>query len=203
MNTYTIRRLLVWTRRLKYCRGFGVQSPWAYSFIRYVVNEHYPYYAYESLAKKYESEHPKRRKVARLYFRMANHIQSLKVIDFNAPSAIYADYITSGCKKSEVINIANNFSDDDIARIAGAMHEARLVRISMTGRYKEFYQAIRQYIEPKTFVIFEGIKQSHDTKAYWNIFAEKTASVTTFDLYYCGILYKDHSRYKQNYIVNF
>lgn len=134
---------------------------------------------------------------------MANHVQSPKVIEFNAPSAIYQDYITSGCNKSEVINITNNFSDDDIARIAGAMHEARMVRISMTGRYKEFYRSIRQYIEPKTFVVFEGIKQSRDTKAYWNNFAERTASVTTFDLYYCGILYKDHSRYKQNYIVNF
>ena len=35
-----------WLCRCKYCRGFGVQSPSAYSFIRYVINEHYPYYAY-------------------------------------------------------------------------------------------------------------------------------------------------------------
>jgi len=203
VNTYKIRRLLVWTRRLKYCRGFGVQSPWAYSFIRYVVNEHYPYYAYEWLEKRYEGEDPKRRKVARLYFRMANHAQSPKVVDFNAPSAIFADYITNGCKKSKVISIANNFTDEDIAQAIAAPGTTRLIRISMEGRYKEFYEAIRHYLEPRTYVIFEGINRSRDAKRYWKTFVHDMASVTTFDLYYCGILYKDHSRYKQNYIVNF
>ena len=41
---YKVQRYLHWLRRIKYCRGFGVQSPSAYRFIRYVINEHYPYY---------------------------------------------------------------------------------------------------------------------------------------------------------------
>ena len=43
--------MAVWLSRINHCRGFGVQSPSAYAFIRYVVNEHYPYYAYEDLRK--------------------------------------------------------------------------------------------------------------------------------------------------------
>lgn len=203
MYTYRIRRLLVWLRRLRYCRGFGVQSPWAYSFIRYVVNEHYPYYAYDELERRYEGEHPKRRKVARLYFRMANHVQSPKVVDFNAPSPIYSSYIASGCHKSEIVSIADNFADADIARAIASLADTRFIRITMEGRYKEFYRAIRHYIEPRTFVVFEGINRSRDAKRYWRNFECNTPSIVTFDLYYCGILYKDHSRYKQNYIVNF
>ena len=49
---YFIKRFIVWLRRVRYSRGFGVQSPWAYRFIRYVVNEHYPYYKYEHLAEQ-------------------------------------------------------------------------------------------------------------------------------------------------------
>ena len=41
-----------WFRRCGYSRGFGVQSPSAYSFIRYVINEHYPYYAYQELQEQ-------------------------------------------------------------------------------------------------------------------------------------------------------
>ena len=44
--------LSTWWRWLRRCgcnRGFGVQSPSAYAFIRYVINEHYPYYAYQEL----------------------------------------------------------------------------------------------------------------------------------------------------------
>lgn len=189
---------------MKYCRGFGVQSPWAYSFIRYVVNEHYPYYAYERLDGKYSADSPKRKKVARLFFRMANHVQSLKAIDFNAPSNnIYAEYITNGCKKTTIVSVGDNFTDNDVAHVIEELTDVRLIRISMEGRYREFYDAIRRHIEPKTFVVFEGINRTRDCKRFWNAFVNNTPSIVTFDLYYCGIVYKDHSRYKQNYIVNF
>ena len=46
---YFIKRSIVWLRRIRYSRGFGVHSPWAYKFIRYVINEHYPYYKYKDL----------------------------------------------------------------------------------------------------------------------------------------------------------
>ena len=38
--------LWVWLRRIGNCRGFGIQSPADYAFVRYVVNEHWPYYQY-------------------------------------------------------------------------------------------------------------------------------------------------------------
>ena len=47
-----IKRYIIWLRRMSYSRGFGVQSPSAYRFIRYVISEHYPYYAYADLRKK-------------------------------------------------------------------------------------------------------------------------------------------------------
>ena len=50
---YYLERLWIWITRLACCRGFGIQSPSAYSFVRYVVNEHYPYYAYADLAASF------------------------------------------------------------------------------------------------------------------------------------------------------
>ena len=50
---YWVKRWLIWIYRWRHCRGFGVQSPTDYSFIRYVINEHYPYYAYKDLAEKF------------------------------------------------------------------------------------------------------------------------------------------------------
>ena len=49
---YYIKRSIVWLRRAHRSKGFGVQSPWAYRFIRYVVNEPYPYYKYEHLKSR-------------------------------------------------------------------------------------------------------------------------------------------------------
>ena len=67
-----------WLCRCKYSRGFGVQSPSAYSFIRYVINEHYPYYAYSELEERYEMPGRLQHKLGRLLFRLANYWQPEK-----------------------------------------------------------------------------------------------------------------------------
>ena len=64
-----------WLRRCGYCRGFGVQSPSAYSFIRYVINEHYPYYAYQELQEQFPQLNRREHKVGRLLLRLSNHWQ--------------------------------------------------------------------------------------------------------------------------------
>ena len=38
-------------RRIGHCRGFGIQSPTDFMFVREVVNEHWPYYAYTETGK--------------------------------------------------------------------------------------------------------------------------------------------------------
>ena len=64
---YYIKVIFRWIRRIAYCRGFGVQSPSAYSFIRYVINEHYPYYAFDELNEKHKVAGKLACKLGRLY----------------------------------------------------------------------------------------------------------------------------------------
>ena len=52
MDGRMLKRAWRWLRRIKYCRGFGVQSPTDYRFVRGVINEHAPYYLYEDLARE-------------------------------------------------------------------------------------------------------------------------------------------------------
>ena len=63
-----MNRYLVWLSRIHCCRGFGIQSPTDYAFVRYVVNEHWPYYAYDVL----RDDDWLREKLGRLYMRLAN-----------------------------------------------------------------------------------------------------------------------------------
>ena len=76
MLGYYLKRVILWTFRMGYSRGFGVQSPSSYSFLRYVVNEHYPYYAYQNLKNESGNVGPLILKLSRFYFRMANYCQS-------------------------------------------------------------------------------------------------------------------------------
>lgn len=63
-------------------KGFGIQSPWAYSFVKDVITEQLPYYAYEEMEEHYSGEELKRKK---LYFRVRNFIKrdELHVFDLN------------------------------------------------------------------------------------------------------------------------
>jgi hypothetical protein len=82
MNQLT--RLWVFLSRLHHSLGFGIQSPTDYAFVRYVVNEHWPYYAYQQLNAM--TRDSLKRKLGRLYFRLANWRQpSMMVRDDYEP----------------------------------------------------------------------------------------------------------------------
>ena len=164
---YKIRRLLVWLRRWKYSRGFGVQSPWAYRFIRYVVNEHYPYYAYNDLLPKYTNLPKRTLKLCRLYFRIANYWQPAICLDYGTTSDAYGTYMRKG------------------------------------GDYRNVFDKAVQVSDSRTLIVVEQIKRDKEAKRFWKSIERDPRCVTTFDLYYCGIIFFDKKRYKENYIVNF
>ena len=87
-----LRHAFVWLKRIGHCRGFGIQSPTDYWMVRYVINEHWPYYQYESLGR---DDDWLTRKIGRLCFRLANWLQPSVV-----ESDLYRDYIQAGCKKT-------------------------------------------------------------------------------------------------------
>ena len=88
-------RWLVWLSRIHCCRGFGIQSPTDYAFVRYVVNEHWPYYAYDVL---HEADWL-REKLGRLYFRLANWRQPTVIL-----SDDYQQWWHAGCKKAKCMS---------------------------------------------------------------------------------------------------
>lgn len=58
--------------RIGKSRGFGIQSPWAYSFVRDVIMEKLPYYEYDIIEKRNLSR--KDEKTEKLYWRLRNFV---------------------------------------------------------------------------------------------------------------------------------
>lgn len=197
-----IKRLFVWAMRIGYCRGFGVQSPWAYSFIRYVVNEHYPYYSYDALAKRVVDARGITAKLCRLYFRISNYCQPCCILDFGAATDAYREYFCAGCKKADVVSLRDDMHSEEYSGILASMHSVDMVRISLTGNYREFYSLARVKATPGAVFIIEGIKRDHKSRRMWKEIVSESCAVS-FDLYYCGVVFFDEKRYRQNYIVNF
>lgn len=178
MNGLT--RILVWLRRLPHSRGFGVQSPTDYWLVRYVVNEHWPYYQYSELGA---ADGWLARKLGRLYFRLANWRQPAVIV---APTEA-ARYAQAGCRRARVVAPA------DAPR-------TELTLLRLEGDYRAaFGQAVAK-ADDQSVVVIEGIWRDRD---FWQQVVADERTGVTFDLYYCGIVMFDKKRAKQNYIINF
>lgn len=166
--------LLVLLGRIGRCRGFGIQSPSDYWFVRYVINEPWPYYSYEDFP---DDDPWLRRKLGRLYFRLANWRQP-RVIS----SDDYRTYFQAGCRKARF----------------GASTE--LMRVALNGNdYSALWDALSQASEG-TLLIVENIRRY---RTAWAAVVRDPRATITFDLWYVGLVLFLPGRYKQHYIINF
>ena len=169
-----LRQAWVWLTRLSHCRGFGIHSPNDYRFERCVINESSPYYAYDELGSQDSSL---RKKLGRLYLRLANELQPATVIDH----VRVADYILAGCRRA---NITDQYTQFDLAVVP----------------IQTEFQQIFDHCQEHSVVVFENIWQQ---PALWHCIEYHPKAIVTFDLYYCGIVFFDKKRSPQNYIVCF
>lgn len=193
---YKVQRYLHWLRRIKYCRGFGVQSPSAYRFIRYVINEHYPYYAYDELRKELPRLDSLTRKRMELYFRVANFRQASLWLDYSRRDDTIATYVGRGCNATQVRRIT------DLQQIT-ADDRIEVLRICPSAGCEALLEAALQKADDRTLFIIEDIGYNDTAKRMWQKLLESDLTSVSYDLYYLGIAFFDRKRYKANYVVNF
>lgn len=205
-----LKMVAVWLSRINHCRGFGVQSPSAYAFIRYVVNEHYPYYAYEDLRKQHADVSDVRLKLCKLYLRLANYAQAAQWLWCGEPGDAERSYVNSGCShtRQSVADTDSALPTPDAAQPTVAvipLSAPDATRRTLALRFVETADEARRLSEAphsKTMLVVEGIGHDAPAADIWRQLTADSRVSVTFDLYYCGIAFFD-SRYKQDYIVNF
>lgn len=205
-----LKMVAVWLSRINHCRGFGVQSPSAYAFIRYVVNEHYPYYAYDDLRKQHVDVSDVRLKLCRLYLRLANYAQAAQWLWCGEPGDAERSYVNSGCShtRQSVADADSALPTPDAAQPTVAvipLSAPDATRRTLALRFVETADEARRLSEAphsKTMLVVEGIGHDAPAADIWRQLTADSRVSVTFDLYYCGIAFFD-SRYKQDYIVNF
>ena len=168
-------RLLVWVSRISHCRGFGIQSPTDYRFVRDVVNERWPYYAYESLGA---GTSWLVRKQGRLCLRLANALQPRCVVE----RVGMGPYVKAGCRQAALTDELTRF-DLAVLAVDDAYIEAALS------------------LAPSHSVLM--VSDAWRNRQRWRQLADDARTGVTFDLYYCGIIFFDSQRTKINYIINF
>ena len=188
-----------WFRRCGYSRGFGVQSPSAYSFIRYVINEHYPYYAYDALKERMNKLSKHEQKLGRLFFRLANFWQ---------PVCCYCDdsslmeYAQAGARNMKQFSVSDFMSQYLRCSDASCIpDDSRLLVWIDSDVYGNEMEEILKNCHSQTLLVVNNIRRKNHR--LWKEIQENELVGITFHLYYCGIVFFDKSVYKQHYEVNF
>lgn len=171
-------QFFVWLSRIHRCRGFGIQSPTDYSFVRDIVNEHYPYYAYSELGQKGTWLD---RKVGQLFLRLANHLQPNTIVDL---AGGYDNYLKAGCRHAIITH--------DVDKTKGTS-----LIITSAGKMTDSLKAV---CRPGSMLVIENISKN---KSQWQEVVQWPQTTITFDLYYLGIATFDPARTPQHYTVNF
>ncbi len=96
--------------RIGKSRGFGIQSPWAYSMVTDVIMEPLPYYAYEEIDGRYADKWERKRE--KLYFRLRNfqNGKPMRILDLN------------GKTPQQVLDIARAMPQDGLLILENINH---------------------------------------------------------------------------------
>lgn len=183
-----ITQALVWIRRIRHCRGFGIQSPTDYRFVRYVINEHWPYYEYDNLTK---GDGWLKKKLGKLYMRLSNHLQPTTIIDLVGAEK----YLKAGCRRATCLSPLSSHAGADLQ--SHALTET--IDLALVPIQTEF-QHLFSLCDEHSVVVFENIYQQ---PSLWHCIEYDRRVAVTFDLYYCGIVIFNKRRTPANYIVNF
>ena len=157
-----LRHAFVWLMRIGHCRGFGVQSPTDYWLVRYVINEHWPYYQYATLG---EGDEWLTRKLGLLYFRLANWLQPHMI-----ESDGYQSYLQAGCKKAA-------FGDS-----------SELIRLTLDGDYRTRLATIIEVechpcpficndLAPESPILLNGFHNQHGMALHLIIYSGQTGTI--------------------------
>ena len=171
-----LRQWLVWLSRIHLCQGFGIQSPADFDFVRTVINEHGLYYAYYEI----EATSWLQRKLGELYIRVANWRQPATILTDD-----YQPWFQAGCRSARIVS--------DLSPLP---IELARIEIEQYLQLEQLYPHCHQ----QSVIIVEGIWRNWKA---WHAIEHDARTGTTFDLYYCGIVFFDTQRYKHNYRINF
>ena len=180
--------LMDYISRIGKARGFGIQSPWAYSFVRDVVMEQTPYYIYKEIDSRVKA---RCRKWTKLYFRLANYVQP-------QCCAMMGDshYADERCYRQGCLTMEQH---------SGMPREGRrsLCVMDMAGYSNSEVLKALEAMDEGSVLVLEGINDDCHQQVRWQEIQNWEQVGCTFDLYRIAICFKPGKRPAQHYKLNF
>ena len=184
-----LRQRWVWLKRCRYCRGFGIQSPTDYAFVRYVINQHNTYYAYEEFEGMGLT--PILLKKGKLLFRLVNYWQPSAVY-VHALSTDFTPFIMAAKRGVAVKPLSERTKGERLVLLTNAAEMDNDLMALLLAEGDE-----------QMMWVVEDIHKNTSNRRRWKKLVKAQQTVLTYDLYDVGIVFFYQRRVKQHYLINF
>lgn len=191
-----VKRVLARLLRIPRSRGFGVQSPFAYRFIREVVRGAVPEENGRKLRQLYPQAEKKGLRQAALYERLARYQGPCQWGICPFREEFYEAAVLMGCPEATVVDCVHGYELGLVAR-------SKVVVMDLEQNWWRVYEAFADHAAADSMLVVEDIHHSMETLRNWRKILIDGRSGISFDLYDCGIVFFDRKKYKRNYCVNF
>ena len=215
-------------RYIRFRKGFGVHSPFAFGLINKVIEEKKPYYAFEEietlLSQNLQSKNYSV-KYGRLLFRLIHFFRSQSVLQIGISNGVSSLYLNAAAKQLLVLD-----DNEECIKKAVALNELRKPLHVMHGEYlssigkifsqsgdidviylnvsknaeltQMLFEKSLPHIHPQTICIIDGIHKKR-MEPVWKQIKQRQDIPITMDLYALGLVFFDRKMYKKNYKIFF
>lgn len=189
-------------KRWLHRHGFGVQSPFAYEWVRDVFFESLSYYALDELKAKHHSDKSSKKDICRdeQLFRISNRLKPTSILLMGDIPEHSVDYLLSPCRDAECMTL-KGAELQKLKQNCQSCGCFSLIMCQSSASFKEVYHKMKSLgiIGETTVMIVEDICRTQ--KQLWETIVADKKAITTFDMKYRGVVFFDTSRVKQNYTL--
>lgn len=183
------QRLVRWLLRIRHRCGYGIHSPFAFSFVCSVLYERGTYYAYARLDEAYcrPTARGLRRKDCRLLFRLANYVRpEVCSLCGEQPTGSWFDYLSAGSLHT---------------RYTSSLCRAGLV--VGDDAWETRADRLLEAVDPGGVLLLPGIDRSAARRRVWRELLTRPQSQVSFDLGDFGIIFYRLDLQREHYVINY
>lgn len=199
-----LKHLGIRLKRIRYRKGYGVHSPFAFRLITEIIAESSPYYSYADIENTPSllgrNKINLSTKVLKLIFRLVNWMQPTSILEIGATSNL--EFAATLAKR----NAQLIYSETIISTLNTKHLPYDLVFINhdkASETLEKSKEKILQLVHSGSLLVISGIGYSNEMKELWRSIQQDERAGITFDLYEVGLVFFDLEKNKQDYIVNF
>ncbi|MDR2627339.1 MAG: hypothetical protein LBC40_04825 [Dysgonamonadaceae bacterium] len=192
-------------RYIRFRKGFGVHSPFAFGLINKVIEETKPFYIFEEIEKNAAGRHGKlspQKKYGRLLFRLVNFFHAETVLQIGISDPTWPEYLSAAAKHLIVVDGNHLQAVNNILADTERL-DLLFLNVSKDPELtRQLFDRCIAHVHRQTVWVVDGIHKKQMRECWKNLKKRNDVPIT-MDLYVLGLVFFNSDMYKKNYKLFF